>query len=168
MRLCNVQTRRIERHKVAGAILPPLPTAVAANSWRFMEDVGFFQSRPVCCLTSAVLEEIAPRGRNERRFNVLPTLKDGGLLREIGACDSSRASELAPAGGICLLRWETFGQELSEGQTSVSWLRGTGCQRSSFLPNSCKSEQNRGAATLLFKQPGEALHDERKSARTRV
>lgn len=50
-----------------------------------------------------------------------------------------------------MLRRETFGQELSEGQTSVSWLRGTGCQRSPFLPN---SEVQRLRPTLLFKQPG--------------
>lgn len=66
---------------------------------------------------------------------------------EKSPCDSSRASELAPAAGICLLRRETFGQELSGGQLSVSWLSATACQRSLFLPNSCKGEQGRRAAS---------------------
>lgn len=89
---------------------------------------------------------MGPRGWNERRFNVLPALKRGGLPREI-ALRFFTGLRAGSAAGICLLRRETFGQELSDGQLSVSWLSATACQRSLFLPNSCKSEQGRRAAS---------------------
>lgn len=103
------------------------------------------------------MEEIAPRGYDDRRFNVLPTLKHGGLLREIGACDSSRTSELAPpVGFVCsdgrhLDRNYQRASPPCPGSLGQAARGAASCQTPAGLS---RTEVQRLRPTLLFKQPG--------------